>query len=411
MTVSKERMIVSLDIGTSKVVVLVAEVSKSGNITIKGMGTHPSTGLRKGVVVNIEQTVNAINEAVNEAEEMAGCAIHSVYVGIAGSHIHSLNSHGIVAVKEKEVTHTDIARVVDAAQAVVIPADKQTLHTLPQEYAIDEQEGVRDPIGMAGVRLEAWVHLVTCAANAAQNIERCINRCNLEVDGIVLEQLASSYAVLTEDEKELGVCLVDIGGGTTDIAVFTKGSIRYTAAIPVAGDHVTNDITIALRIPAHQAEEIKIKYACAASKLVGNRDTIKIPGSDEKSSHEVSRRFLVEVVEPRYEEIFALIRQELIRSGFEDLVVSGIVLTGGTSKMEGAILLAESVFKIPVRLGVPRETLGMDAVLSNPIYATGVGLLQYGYNLQNDSCIVGSSEKKHAEGRFRRLQRWFQNNF
>ncbi len=411
MAVGNERMIVSLDIGTSKVVVLVAEVYDSGDIQIKGMGTHPSTGLRKGVVVNIETTVNAINKAIAEAEIMAGCQIHSVYAGIAGGHIHSVNSHGIVAVKEREVTEADISRVIDAAQAVVVPADKRTLHTLPQEYVIDEQDGIREPVGMVGVRLEAWVHLVTCASNAAHNIERCINRCNLGVSGIILEQLASSYAVLTEDEKELGVCLVDIGGGTTDIAVFTKGSIRHTATIPVAGDHVTNDIAIALRLPAHEAEEIKIKYARVVSKLVGNKEVIRVSGIGEKSFYEVSRQFLEEVVEPRYEEIFELIWQELVQNGFEDLVVSGVVLTGGTSKMEGAVKLAESVFKIPVRLGAPLETMGMQDVLNNPIYATAVGLLQYGYNLQSDKKIIQGIDKSKAEGKLRRLQQWFQNNF
>ena len=406
----KERMIVSLDIGTSKVVALVAEVSESGGIRIKGMGTHPSSGLRKGVVINIEATVRAISKAIAEAELMAGCQIHSVYVGIAGGHIHSLSSHGIVAVREHEVTVADIERVVDAAQAVVIPADKRILHTLPQEYIIDDQDGVRDPLGMTGVRLEAWTHLITCAVNAAENIERCINRCHLDMDGIVLEQLASSYSVLTDDEKELGVCLVDIGGGTTDIAVFSKGSIRHTAAIPVAGDHVTSDIAVALRISAHYAEEIKIKYACATSRLVSKKEMIKLSGNGDWPSHEISRRFLVDVVEPRYQEIFALIYQELTESGFKDKIVAGVVITGGTSKMEGAVALAGTVFGMPVRLGVPRGTSGMEEVLSNPIYATGVGLLQYGCQMQNDNgAVVGA--KKQIEGKLRRLQRWFQDNF
>jgi cell division protein FtsA len=376
--------IVGLDIGTSKVVALVGEVDADGNLEIIGIGTHKSTGLRKGVVVNIESTVQSIQRAIEEAELMAGCQIHSVYAGIAGSHIRSLNSHGIVAIRDREVQAADVERVIDAAQAVAIPADQKVLHILPQEYIIDNQEGVREPLGMSGVRLEAKVHLVTCAVNAVQNIEKCIRRCGLEVDDIILEQLASSYSVLTDDEKELGVCLVDIGGGTTDIAVFTEGSIKHTAVIPIAGDQVTNDIAMALRTPTPFAEEIKIKYACALTQLARADEIIKVPGVGERISRELSRQALAEVVEPRYDELFTLIQAELRRSGFEDLVAAGIVLTGGTARIEGAVELAEEIFHMPVRVGAPANVKGLGDIVKNPIYATGVGLLQYGIKQQKD---------------------------
>ena len=318
-------MIVGLDIGTSKVVAIVGEIGPDGGIEVVGIGSHPSKGMKKGVVVNIESTVQSIQRAIEEAELMAGCQIHSVYVGIAGSHIRSLNSHGIVAIKDGEVFGPDLERVIDAAQAVAIPADQKILHILPQEYVIDNQEGIKEPLGMSGVRLEAKVHLVTCAVNAAQNIEKCIRRCGLEVEEIILEQLASSYSVLTEDERELGVCLVDVGGGTTDIAIFTDGSIRHTGVIPIAGDQVTNDIAMALRTPTQHAEEIKIKYACALTQLAGADETIKVPSVGDRAPRDLSRQSLAEVVEPRYDELFTLVQAELRRSGFEDMVAAGIV--------------------------------------------------------------------------------------
>ncbi|HEY7771859.1 MAG TPA: cell division protein FtsA, partial [Marinagarivorans sp.] len=372
---SGNKMIVGLDIGTSKVVAIVGELSPDGELSVVGIGSHNSSGLKKGVVVNIDSTVQSIQRAVEEAELMAGCQIHSVYAGIAGSHIRSLNSHGIVAIKDREVFAQDIERVIDAAQAVAIPADQRILHILPQEYRIDDQGGVKEPLGMSGVRLEAKVHLVTCAVNAAQNIEKCIRRCGLDVDDIILEQLASSYAVLTEDEKELGVCMVDIGGGTTDIAIFTEGSIRHTGVIPIAGDQVTNDIAMALRTPTQHAEEIKIKYACALAKLAGAEETIKVPSVGERPPRDLSRQALAEVVEPRYEELFTLVLAELRRSGFEDMLPAGIVLTGGTSKMEGVVELAEEIFHMPVRLGAPQNISGLRDIVNNPIYSTGVGLL------------------------------------
>ena len=373
-------MIVGLDIGTSKVVAIVGEVAPDGTIEVVGIGSHPSKGMKKGVVINIESTVQSIQRAVDEAELMAGCQIHSVFVGIAGSHIRSLNSHGIVAIKEQEVFPQDLERVIDAARAVAIPADQKVLHVLPQEYVIDNQEGIKEPQGMSGVRLEAKVHLVTCAVNAAQNIEKCIRRCGLEVEDIILEQLASSYSVLTDDERELGVCLVDIGGGTTDIAIFTEGSIRHTGVIPIAGDQVTNDIAMALRTPSQHAEEIKIRFACALTQLAGADQTIKVPSVGDRAPRDLSRQSLAEVVEPRYDELFTLIQAELRRSGYEDLIPSGIVLTGGTSKMEGAAELAEEIFHMPVRVGYPQSIEGLADIVRNPVYATAVGLLLYGAN-------------------------------
>jgi cell division protein FtsA len=371
-------MIVGLDIGTSKVVAIVGEVHADGSLGIVGIGRHRSRGLKKGTVVNIESTVQSIQRAIEEAELMAGCRIHSVYAGIAGSHIRSMNSHGIVAIRDREVYPADIERVIDAAQAVAIPADQKILHILPQEYIIDSQEGVKEPLGMSGVRLEAKVHLVTCASNAYQNIEKCIRRCGLEVDEIILEQLASSYSVLTEDEKELGVCMIDIGGGTTDIAIFTEGAIRHTGVIPIAGDQVTNDIAMALRTPTEFAEDLKIKYACALAQLASPDEMINVPGVGDRASRELSRQALADVVEPRYDELFHLIQAEIRHSGYADVLAAGLVLTGGTSKMEGVVELAEEIFHLPVRIGMPTEVTGLTDIVRNPTYSTGVGLLMYG---------------------------------
>ncbi len=404
-------MIVGLDIGTSKVVAIVGEINSEGQIEIVGIGSNPSRGMKKGVVVNIESTVQSIQRAVEEAELMAGCQIHSVYVGIAGSHIRSLNSHGIVAIRDREVYSPDLERVIDAAQAVAIPADQKILHILPQEYVIDNQEGIKEPLGMSGVRLEAKVHLVTCAGNAAQNIEKCIRRCGLEVEDIILEQLASSCSVLTEDEKELGVCMVDIGGGTTDIAIFTEGSIRHTGVIPIAGDQVTNDIAMALRTPTQYAEEIKIKYACALTQLAGANESIKVPSVGDRPPRDLSRQSLAEVVEPRYDELFTLIQAELRRSGYEDMIPAGIVLTGGTSKMEGVVELAEEIFHMPVRVGSPQGVQGLTDIVRNPIYATGVGLLQYGFQSQEDGGLSSARSSEPSESIFARIKAWFGSNF
>jgi cell division protein FtsA len=406
----EKNLIVGLDIGTSKVVAIVGEIKPDDEVEIIGIGSHRSRGLKKGVVVNIESTVQSIQRAVEEAELMAGCQIHSVHAGIAGSHIRSLNSHGIVAIKDREVTHGDMERVIDAARAVAIPADQKILHILPQEFIIDEQEGIQEPVGMSGVRLEARVHMVTGAVSAAQNIVKCVRRCGLEVDDLVLEQLSSSYAVLSEDEKELGVCLVDIGGGTTDIAVFTEGSIQHTAVIPIAGDQVTNDIAVALRTPTQHAEEIKIKYACALTQLATSDETIEVPSIGDRPPRRLSRQTLAEVVEPRYEELLSLVQAELRRSGFEDLIAGGVVLTGGSSKMEGLIDLAEEVFHMPVRLGIPRYVTGLVDVVRNPIYATGVGLLLFGYQNRNARLqeLPSSGGLKVV---WERMKSWFQGNF
>jgi len=409
-SVETENMIVGLDIGTSKVVAIVGKRKMDGTIEVVGIGSHASRGLKRGVVVNIETTVQAIQRAVEEAELMAGCRIHSVYAGIAGSHIKSLNSHGIVAIRDREVTQADIDRVIDAAQAVAIPADQKILHILPQEFVIDSQEGIKEPMGMSGVRLEAKVHLVTCAVNAAQNIEKCVRRCGLEVDDIILEQLASSHAILTEDEKELGVCVVDIGGGTTDIAVFTGGAIRHTAVIPIAGDQVTNDIAMALRTPTQNAEEIKVKYACALTQLAGAVETIKVPSVGDRAPRDLSRQALAEVVEPRYEELFTLVQSELRRSGFEDLIPAGIVITGGSATMEGVVELAEEIFHMPVRLACPQAVSGMTEVVNNPIYATGVGLLIHGFR-QMDLGRTPVLKGEDSPTLFERMKAWFTGHF
>jgi len=403
-------LIVGLDIGTSKVVAIVGEITLEGDIDIIGIGTQPSRGLKKGVVVNIESTVQSIQRAVEEAELMAGCQIRSVYTGIAGSHIRSINSHGIVAIKEKEVTAADVARVIDAAKAVAIPADQRIIHVLPQEFVIDNSEGIRDPISMSGVRLEAKVHLVTGAMSATQNIIKCVRRCGLEVDDIILEQLAASAAVLTDDEKELGVCLVDIGGGTTDIAVFSDGAIRHTAVIPIAGDQVTNDIAVALRTPTQYANEIKIKYACALRQLAAEDETIEVPSVGDREPRTLARQTLAEVVEPRYEELLGLVLAELRRSGFEEICAAGVVLTGGSSKMEGAIELAEEIFHIPVRLGYPQHISGLVDVVRNPIYATGVGLLLFG-NRQQSALSSYQLDEYSEAGIWSRMKSWFQGNF
>ena len=408
---SEKNLIVGLDIGTSKVVAIVGEINESNQIEVVGIGMHPSRGLKKGVVVNIESTVHSIQKAIEEAELMAGCDIHSVYAGIAGSHIRSLNSHGIVAIQDKEVSLNDVDRVIDAARAVAIPADQKILHILPQEFLIDSQEGIFDPIGMSGIRMEAKVHMVTGAESAAQNIIKCIQKCGLEVDDIVLEQLASSYAVLTEDEKELGSCLVDIGGGTTDIAVFQGGALQHTSVIPIAGDQVTNDIAVSMRTPTQYAEDIKIKYACALSQLANPDETIEVPSVGDRPPRRLARQTLAEIVEPRFEELFSLIRNELRRSGFEESIPAGIVITGGSAKMEGAVELAEEVFHIPVRLGSPQNVEGLSDVVRNPIHATGVGLLLFGRDSVDRRSYSKTSIKNNVTDKLDQIKGWFQRQF
>jgi cell division protein FtsA len=405
-----KNVIVGLDIGTSKVVALVGEITADGAIEVVGLGSQPSRGLKKGVVVNIESTVQSIQRAIEEAELMADCEINAVYAGIAGSHVRSLNSHGVVAIRDREATHGDVEHVIDAAKAVAIPADQRILHVLPQEFIIDGQEGIRDPIGMSGVRLEAKVHIVTGADSAAQNIIKCVQRCGLVVEDVVLEQLASSFAVLTDDEKELGVCLVDVGGGTTDIAVFGNGAIRHTAVIPIAGDQVTNDIAVSMRTPTQYAEDIKIRYACALSQLANPDESIEVPSVGDRPARRLARQTLAEIVEPRYEELFNLIREELRRSGFEEMIAAGIVLTGGSARMEGAIELAEEIFHVPVRLGLPGHVKGLSDVVRNPIYSTGVGLLLYAR--ENSAAASGAAALGgNVAGVFERMKSWFKGNF
>lgn len=404
-------LLVGIDIGTSKVVTLVGEATSDGKLNIIGFGSHPSQGLKRGVVVNIESTVQSIQRSVEDAELMAGCEIFSAYTGIAGSHIRSINSHGIVAIRENEVSSNDVERVIDAAKAIAIPADQKILHVLPQEFIIDSQDSIREPVGMSGVRLEAKVHIVTGAVSAAQNIVKCMKRCGLITSDIVLEQFASSQSILTDDEKELGVCMIDIGGGTSDIAIFTDGAIRHTAVIPIAGDQVTNDIAIALRTPTRNAEEIKIKYGCALQDLVDSNLMIDIPTiGSERAGRKLPARALAEVVEARYEELFTLALAELRRSGLEEQLAAGIVLTGGASKIQGAQELAERIFKIPVRIGKPHNVVGMPDVIQNPIYATSVGLLVYGMRQrQNQRDVV--INQPNMKTLWSRMKNWFQGNF
>jgi cell division protein FtsA len=407
---SDRTLVVGLDIGTSKVVALVGELTPEGAIELIGLGSQPSRGLKKGVVVNIESTVQSIQRAVEEAELMAGCEINAVYAGIAGSHIRSLNSHGVVGIRDREVSAVDVEHVIEAAKAVAIPADQRILHVLPQEFIIDGQEGIRDPIGMSGVRLEAKVHIVTGADSAAQNIVKCVQRCGLVVEDIVLEQLASSFAVLTDDEKELGVCIVDVGGGTTDIAVFSGGAIRHTAVIPIAGDQVTNDIAVSMRTPTQYAEDIKVRFACALSQLANPDESIEVPSVGDRPARRLARQTLAEVVEPRYEELFNLIREELRRSGFEEIIAAGLVLTGGSARMEGAIELAEEIFHVPVRLGLPQAVRGLADAVRNPIYSTAVGLLLYARENAAPparNALLGGA----VGGALGRMKHWFQGHF
>lgn len=408
---TKKNIIAGLDIGTTKVVALIAEIKEDGQLEVIGIGSHPSRGLKRGVVVNIETTIQSIQRAVEEAELMAGCEVNSVYAGIAGSHIRSINSHGIVAIRDGEVLQGDVDRVIDAAKAVAIPADQKILHILPQEFIIDNQEGIREPIGMSGVRLEAKVHIVTGAVSAAQNIVKCVQGCNLHVDDIILEQLASSYAVLTEDEKELGVCIIDIGGGTTDIAIFTDGAIRHTAVIPIAGDQVTNDIAVALRTPTKDAEDIKVKYSKALLSLADNHALINVPSVANRTARQLTEKALAEVVSARYEELFALIAAELRRSGFDDLIAAGCVLTGGASLVGGVLELAENVFQMPVRLGLPHHVSGLTQLQQTPVYATGVGLLLFGHLQGSHSRRADFEVSDGVKGLWSRMASWFKGNF
>ena len=405
-----KNLIVGLDIGTSKIVAIVAELQPEGSLKVIGLGQHVSRGLKKGVVVNIESTMQSIQRALEEAELMADCKINNVYTGIAGSHIKSLNSHGMVKIKDAEVSQMDVDRVVDTARAIALPADQQILHILTQEFIIDGQEDVREPLGMSGMKLEVKVHIVTGAVAAAQNIVKCIKRCGIEVSDLILQPLASSLAVLTEDEKELGVCLVDIGGGTTDIAVFKQGAIRHTAVVPIAGDQMTNDVAVAFRTPTQAAEEIKIKHGCALRQLADPREIVEVPGVDGRDPRQLSVQTLAEVLEPRIVELYELVLNELRRSGMEEMIASGIVITGGSAIMRGMVELGEEIFHMPVRLGMPRYVGGLSEVVSNPRYATGVGLVLMGKQ-QLERHLNGQMESSSFGRIMEKMKSWFQGNF
>ena len=405
---TEKSLVVGLDVGTSKVVAIVGEIQADGSVEVIGIGSHPSRGLKRGVIVDMASTEQAIQRAVEEAELMAGCEIHSVFAGISGNHIGSLNSDGTVAIKDKEVSEGDVDRVLDAARAVPVAADQKILHVLPQEYVIDNQGGIRQPIGMSGVRLEAHVHVVTAALSATQNITKCVSRCGLVIDELIMQPLAASYSSLSQDEKDLGVCLVDIGAGTTDIAVFTDGAIRHTACIPIAGDQVTNDIAVALRTPTQHAEDIKIKYACALEQLARNDETIQVPSVGDRTSRRLARQTLAQVVEARYRELFSLVLAELRRSGLESMVAAGLVMTGGASRIEGAEELAEEVFHMPVRLATPQGVSGLSDVVSNAIHATAVGLLLYGSRAGSNRALTVSGGGDDFVGR---LKSWFRGEF
>lgn len=405
-----KNLIIGLDIGTSKIVTIVAELLPDGTTKVIGLGQHPSRGLKKGVVVNIDSTMQSIQRSIEEAELMANCKINTVFTGIAGSHVKSLNSHGMVKIKDSEVMQMDVDRVVETARAIALPADQQILHILTQEFIIDGQEGVREPMGMSGLKLEVKVHIVTGAVAAAQNIVKCIKRSGLDVSDLILQPLASSNAVLTEDEKELGVCLVDIGGGTTDIAVFESGSIRHTAVISIAGDQITNDIAVAFRTPTQSAEEIKVKYGCANARLADEIEVLEVPGVDGREARKLSLQGLAMVIEPRVDELYELVLQELRRSGMEEMIASGIVITGGSSMMRGMIELGEEIFHMPVRLGMPRYVDGLLGVINNPRYATGVGLVLMGKQ-QVERQLTGQMEMHPVTRVFERMKNWFQGNF
>jgi cell division protein FtsA len=405
----RENIVVGLDIGTTKICAIVAEVSDRG-VDIVGIGTHPSKGLRKGVVINIDATVESIRKAVEEAELMAGVEINSVYCGIAGSHIRGFNSHGIVAVKNREVSENDMKRVIDAARAVAIPMDREIIHVLPQEFIVDEQDGIMEPLGMSGVRLEAKVHIVTGAVTSAQNIIRCCNRTGLEVNDIVLEQLAASDAVLIPDEKELGVALADIGGGTTDLVVFSQGAVRQTAVFGLGGNHLTNDIAVGLRTPLVESEKIKIKYGCALTSMVKKEEMIEVPSVGGRRARVLSRQILAEIIEPRMEEIFTLVHREILKSGYENLIPSGVVLTGGTASLEGLPELVEQIFNLPVRRGYPSGIGGLMDVVNNPMYAAGVGLVLYGRRHRSEGRFK-SSDRNFFGKVAQRMKRWFSDFF
>lgn len=404
-----KNIVVGMDIGTSKIVTIVGEIMPEGTLEVIGVGMHDSSGMKKGMVVNIDATVGAIQRSLETAELMADCKISTIITGIAGSHIKGANGKGMIKIKDKEVTQADIDRVVETASSLSLPSDQQTLHIIEQEFTIDGQEGIKKPLGMSGMKLEVEVHIVIGAVAAVQNILKCVHRAGLEVSEMILQPLASSKAVLADDERELGVCLVDIGGGTTDVAIFTGGAIRHTAVIPIAGDQITNDIAMALRTPTKDAEDIKIKYGCALRQLA-NDAPIEVPGVGERGARMLSRQTLAEVIEPRVEELYSLVQAELRRSGFEDLLSSGIVITGGSSAMQGMVELGEEIFHMPVRLGLPRYVGGLADVVKTPRFATAIGLLHYGMEQQQRNAVARMQSASLGDV-LARMKAWMQKNF
>ncbi len=402
----KDELIVGLDIGTTKVCAVVAESTEDG-MDVVGIGTHPSKGLRKGVVVDIDATVQSIKHAIEEAELMADCEITSVYAGIAGGHIRGMNSHGVVAVKDQEVAAIDVKRVIDNAKAVAIPMDREVIHVIPQEYVIDDQDGVREPMGMSGVRLEAKVHIVTAAVTSAQNIVKCANQAGLNVMDIVLEPLASAEAVLSDDERDLGVCLIDIGGGTTDIAVFADGSIKHTSVLGLGGYHISNDIAVGLRTPFDEAERIKKMFGVASARYLASDDVISVPSVGGRKPRDVSRKILCEIIEPRAEEILSLAKQEVSKAGLDSRMPSGVVLTGGASALEGIAELAEEIFEAPVRRGSPMHVGGLQDVVRSPMYATGVGLVAFGMTQGGGRSGFPIREGSKFKAVLQRMRDWF----
>jgi cell division protein FtsA len=402
-------LIVGLDLGTTKTCAIIGELTKDG-IDIIGCGSTPSKGLRKGMVINIEETADSINKVVEEAELMAGCRINTVYTGIAGSHIKGLNSHGVIGIKDHEVEKNDINRVIEAAKALAIPLDREIIHVIPQEFIVDEQDGIHDPLGMSGVRLEANVHLVTGAVASAQNIVKCANRNGLTVRELVLQPLASSESTLETDERELGVALVDIGGGTTDIAILQGGSIRYTSVLPLGGNHLTSDIAVGLKTSLKQAEEIKIQHGCTSNSSTEDEETIEVTCMGGRPPRTISQRFLGQVIQSRVEEIFNLVNKEFIRSGYKEFMASGVVLTGGTSLLEGIVDTAERILNLPVRVGYPNSVGGLSEIVKSPMYATAVGLLLYGRNHESDSNYKNGNKNRLAKIT-RGIKNWFEEVF
>ncbi|MFN3899801.1 MAG: cell division protein FtsA [Alishewanella aestuarii] len=411
MTKSAERdLIVGLDIGTAQIKAVVGEITADNQLSVVGVGTHASRGMDKGGVNDLNLVVQAVQRAINEAELMADCQVSSVYLGITGKHIRCQNESGMVPINDTEVTADDVASVIHAAKSVPISAERRMLHVLPQEFSVDMQEGIKSPVGMSGVRMEARAHIITCANDMAKNIEKCVERCGLQVDQLIFSALASSYAVLTDDEKELGVCVVDIGGGTIDIAIFTNGALRHTAVIPVAGNQVTSDIAKIFRTPISHAEDIKVQYACALRSMVGKEESIEVPSVGGRPARSMSRHTLAEVVEPRYQELFELVLEEIRSSGLEEQIAAGLVLTGGTAKMEGAVEFAEDIFQMPVRLGYPMHVTGLRDYVSDPAYASVIGLLLYGKDVRSQQKAAGHS-RESVSGWLKKISSWFNGQF